>query len=403
MNRRCAQVIGQGTHRSDVVDWLRKSGFNPTRSGRTAAVAIHLTSQSLPERRTRQLHLYCPASVNALTRAATNQSAIDGLVALDKHTEYPAEVLRGPFDQIVEQVRIRPTVAIGTSVRLARRAHLWGDTHFATGLAAALQRLGWRTEIRTHSSLVRNGNPSNSALIYLRGLRPRPDVDSLAATWFISHDSQIDPTELRNDAFSWAAGSLTAERFDIAHLPQATDLTRFRPTRGLARKDELLFVGNRRGAATRPALDLAVGSGYPLTIVGRGWKSYRSAAVSSEQYLPNDQLPTLYGGYRAVLNDHWPDMAASGNVSNRVFDVLASGGFVITDQVHGLDQLLGPIGGFSTFSTNGSRFKEAVAAAIVDEGDIIARSRSIHELHSFDRRAEVIDKALRPALPSASY
>jgi spore maturation protein CgeB len=41
-----------------------------------------------------------------------------------------------------------------------------------------------------------------------------------------------------------------------------------------------------------------------------------------------------------VLNDHWPDMAAGGFVSNRVFDVLAAGGVVVTDPVVGLGDVI---------------------------------------------------------------
>lgn len=40
-----------------------------------------------------------------------------------------------------------------------------------------------------------------------------------------------------------------------------------------------------------------------------------------------------------ALNDHWSDMRDRGFVSNRVFDVLASGGRLLTDEVEGLDEI----------------------------------------------------------------
>jgi len=44
-----------------------------------------------------------------------------------------------------------------------------------------------------------------------------------------------------------------------------------------------------------------------------------------------------------VPNDHWPDMVEHGIVSNRLFDVLAAGGVVVSDPVGGMHDLLGDI------------------------------------------------------------
>ena len=47
----------------------------------------------------------------------------------------------------------------------------------------------------------------------------------------------------------------------------------------------------------------------------------------------------LYAAARITLTDHHPDMAREGFVSNKVFDVWASGGFVISDRNKGLDRV----------------------------------------------------------------
>lgn len=49
------------------------------------------------------------------------------------------------------------------------------------------------------------------------------------------------------------------------------------------------------------------------------------------EYFPNESLAELYASATVVLNDHRPDMAAKGFMSNRVFDVLASGAALVTD------------------------------------------------------------------------
>ena len=47
----------------------------------------------------------------------------------------------------------------------------------------------------------------------------------------------------------------------------------------------------------------------------------------------------MYASSRCVLCDHWEDMQRNGFVSNRIFDVLASGGCIITDEVDGLKEI----------------------------------------------------------------
>lgn len=50
----------------------------------------------------------------------------------------------------------------------------------------------------------------------------------------------------------------------------------------------------------------------------------------------NEDLPVVYRGFGAVLNQHWPDMARLGFVSNRLYDVAAAGGYFITDACNGI-------------------------------------------------------------------
>nr|WP_225369809.1 hypothetical protein [Methanobrevibacter arboriphilus] len=42
-----------------------------------------------------------------------------------------------------------------------------------------------------------------------------------------------------------------------------------------------------------------------------------------------------------MLNDHWQDMAKNGFVSNRIFDGLASGAFIISDEFKDSKKLFG--------------------------------------------------------------
>jgi spore maturation protein CgeB len=52
--------------------------------------------------------------------------------------------------------------------------------------------------------------------------------------------------------------------------------------------------------------------------------------------VPNEELPGYYGSAAIVLNDHWQEAGEAGFLNNRLYDVLASGGFVISDAIEGL-------------------------------------------------------------------
>ena len=58
--------------------------------------------------------------------------------------------------------------------------------------------------------------------------------------------------------------------------------------------------------------------------------------VVAGRHVPNDELGALYASAGVVLSDHWADMRELGFVSNRTFDVLASGGRLFSDDVPGL-------------------------------------------------------------------
>ena len=53
--------------------------------------------------------------------------------------------------------------------------------------------------------------------------------------------------------------------------------------------------------------------------------------------MPNRDLAGYYSAAGIVLNDHWAGVAAWGVLSNRLYDAAASGAFVISDHVDGIE------------------------------------------------------------------
>jgi spore maturation protein CgeB len=91
----------------------------------------------------------------------------------------------------------------------------------------------------------------------------------------------------------------------------------------------------------RPIVRDAVEQGLPLSIYGKDWRQFVRPRFVKGDYLPNAELGAAYRSAGVVLNDHWSEMREQGFVSNRLFDAVASGARVVSDEVDGLADLFG--------------------------------------------------------------
>jgi hypothetical protein len=280
----------------------------------------------------------------------------------------------------------------------------WGDVHFAAELAGALERLGQRVRIDRRDAHVRDDDASDDVTLVIRGLdRVPPNPSSVNLLWVISHPDDVADTELRSfdAAFAagpaWAAAAAARAGVPVRTLLQATEPAVFHPGARTATSpdaDRVVFVGSTRGAA-RPIVSDAVALGADLRVHGPGWGEVVPAESLGEPSLSRAEVAAAYASARVVLNDHWPDMAAGGFVSNRVFDVLASGGAVVTDPVAGLSDVLD----VPTLEVAGSR--DALADLLdparpwPSAAERAAVAERIAAEHSFDARAAVLLAAAR--------
>ena len=273
----------------------------------------------------------------------------------------------------------------------------WGDVHFAAELAGALERLGQRVRVDRRDAHVRDDDGADDVTLVVRGLdRVPPNPASVNLLWVISHPDDVADTELRSfdAAFAagpvWAAAAAERSGVPVRTLLQATDPTVFRPTSPTGPDvGRVVFVGSTRGTS-RPVVSDAVALGADLRVHGPGWESVVPEPMRGAPALTRAEVAASYASARVVLNDHWPDMAAGGFVSNRVFDVLASGGVVVTDPVAGLGDVLD----VPTLAVARSRDDLAIvldpthAWPTPDERAAVAAR--IAAEHSFDARAAVL-------------
>lgn len=229
----------------------------------------------------------------------------------------------------------------------AASARRWGDGPFAAALARELRALGIVARVTPSDGWGRL-DATVDVVVSLRGRGHGPRADGQREVlWVMSHPEDVSRDELeRADLVLAGSARLArglAERTStpVRVLPQAADGRVFvpgAPDPSLA--TDVLFVGNSRGVA-RPVVLAAIAARLPVAIIGGDWRAHVPGRHVVARRAEGAELAARYRSATVVLNDHWEGMRTEGLVSNRVFDVLACGGCVVSDDVADLDRLLG--------------------------------------------------------------
>lgn len=271
----------------------------------------------------------------------------------------------------------------------------WGDTWFGRDLVEALKRQGQDARLVFRGGAESEAREKDDVVLVLRGLRrvtPRRSGNTWML-WVISHPELVDDAEM--DAYDAVFAASTTWRSDrVTALLQATDPARFSPAAATADAGEkYLFVGSTRGQF-RPIVRDAIAAGVPLSVYGVGWSEFIAPEYIRDEFLPNAQLPEAYASAGVVLNDHWPEMAADGFLSNRLFDAVASGARVISDQAVGLREVFGDA--VIEYSSP-DHLRELLLASpdsvFPSTARRIANAERIAIEHGFDARASALIKA----------
>jgi glycosyltransferase involved in cell wall biosynthesis len=280
----------------------------------------------------------------------------------------------------------------------------WGDTWFARDLVDALNRAGEHARVVFRGGATSEARQHDDVVLILRGLRrviPRRG-DASWLLWVISHPELVEPDEpSQYDAVfaaseHWSRAGSDEFGVPVTPLLQATNPARFTPSAAEPDTgDRLLFVGSTR-KEFRPIVRDALAAGLDLTVYGVGWEEFLPPDRISGEFLGNDALPAAYASAGVVLNDHWPDMAAQGFLSNRLFDAAACASRIVTDDATGLREVFG----------DGPRvYTDAASLADLLDGDVadrfpdrearLALAGRIASQHSFDARAAVLIERAR--------
>ena len=301
-------------------------------------------------------------------------------------------------------LRRKPTAltwSVVTSAPKGDAGKQWGDTWFAADLVDALRRAGQRARVVSRAGAESQAREQDDVVVVLRGLRrvtPRRRPDGSGPTWLlwiISHPDLVEADEPSQYDAVYAASRHWSRATDfgtpIDPLLQATNPRRFSPHAAAPDSGApVLFAGSTRGEY-RPAVRACVEANIDLALYGVGWEEFVSPRLIAGEFLANDELPAAYAAAGVVLNDHWPDMAAQGFLSNRLFDAVATGTRVLSDEAVGLDEVFeDAVCTYSSPSQIPSFLGVDRDSHFGSRQDRRANAERIAREHSFDARAAVL-------------
>ena len=241
-----------------------------------------------------------------------------------------------------------PSIVIKVPVSKWKRAHTWGDYHMAVLLGEQLEQLGYQVLLQSIPEWHNDEGMQYDATIIFRGKTPYSvNPKQINIMWHISHpdDIPLDEYEAYDKVFIasdyWSRKIKEQISTPVETMLQCSDLKRFHPPSPTEKREhhqQLLFVGNSRKIHRKILKDL-LPTQYDLAVYGGHWKKLLPKQYIKGEYLANDALYKHYGSADILLNDHWDDMREKGFISNRIFDGLACGAFILSDKVNEMGEL----------------------------------------------------------------
>jgi spore maturation protein CgeB len=179
-----------------------------------------------------------------------------------------------------------------------------------------------------------------------------------------------------------------------AVVPFATDPELFFPQSSESYNHSVCFVGNDiRGPVINfryfvPALE------FGLVIYGNVWSPPLAQACRGK--LPMPELPKVYSAVAINLNAHISEHANWDTINMRVYDSLACGGFVLSDELASLSATFGD----AVVSTQGDEDEWAkLVRYLADPRDRQKRSEEGRKIvlsnHTYTHRMEIVARYLK--------
>lgn len=214
----------------------------------------------------------------------------------------------------------------------ARRLQ-WGDHWVKYELRLAFSQL---------DLLVVDENPDVILHLFGSPAKKLPE-HTYNVVWLYSHPDLVTDDNLGEfDKIFCASPSFTLklQKMGCTNVETMIPSTAKRPIQAPLRH-EIIFVGNARSSRSdgRAVVHDLRQCTYDFKVWGNLWEKILPEKHYGGRYWDYRELEKLYASAKITLTDHHPDMAREGFVSNKVFDILASGGFAISDGNKGIEEI----------------------------------------------------------------
>lgn len=268
----------------------------------------------------------------------------------------------------------------------------WGDYHLAESLAKGLRVNGFVVFLHNSFQFYNIETIFVDVVIKLQGRKDyKPNKFNKNIIWIISHPEDLKESNLKKyDLICVASKSLQTElqkKYNTYFMPQFTDPDIFRPSLSVNNQNDVLFIGNSRNVY-RDSVRYCIEGGIDFSLYGSNWEKYVGKKYIKGEFIENDELNDYYSNAKIVLNDHWAEMKQDGFLSNRIYDVTASGGFLMSDYMPDIEEYYK--GSIATYKTK-EEFIEKIKYYLEHkkEREILAEKARDVTLKMFTVRAQV--------------
>ena len=291
-----------------------------------------------------------------------------------------------------------------------------GDFFTATELAETLEKRGWRTKFLSRTEpgngWYRVGKETDVLISMLEEYDPQhitEENDRLvtigwARNWFKKWIES--PGTALYDLMLASSGTACREMEEqlgqkVRLFPIATNAERFRSGREETEvlpefRCDYCFTGNRFGKREIETELDPEGIPYKLNIYGTGWEQIRKFAPYCRGHVSYHEMPAVYRGTRIVLDDATPSTKESGSVNSRVYDAIAAGCLVLTNNGRGAAETFE---GLLPVYTDRESLTELLKLYL---GDETLRQKKVQEMqrfvlanHTYELRAAQLEEMLR--------
>ena len=329
-------------------------------------------------------------------------------IIINKHTyTHRAKTLRNAL--------IKHTLLTSIAIKIPcpswDEANSWGDYHLAVSLKKELEKYNYRVILQMLPEWNNKKGKACDIALVLRGLsRYTTKSHQINIMWNISHPNKVTIKEYNEYDKVYIASEYWANKISeqvsipVETMLQCTDPEIFyKPNQEEKKKykQPLLFVGNSRKIYRKIIQDL-LPTEHDLAIYGNHWDNLVPANYIKGKHLSNKKLYQYYGSADILLNDHWNDMKTKGFISNRIFDALACGAFVLSDNIESMGELRKFIQVYNTPEELKQSIDYYLSRPAMRKQKVQQGIKLVLDKHTFSHRAKELDLYIQEKIKSVT-